>query len=36
MYEEPSQLRDKERKILKKLDDEKKKFEEEKNNHVNQ
>ena len=32
MYEEAAQLRDKERKILKKLDDEKKKFEEEKNN----
>lgn len=32
MYEEAAQLRDKERKILKKLDVEKKKFEEEKNN----
>ena len=32
MYEEAAQLRDKERKILKKLDEEKKKFEEEKNN----
>lgn len=31
-YEEAAQLRDKERKILKKLDEEKKKFEEEKNN----
>ena len=31
-YEEAAQLRDKERKVLKKLDEEKQKFEEEKNN----